>query len=202
MFLQRFIGSVSKPVHYSLSLVVLMTVLGGQTLAGEATTPGVARPSLALYGVIQKAEGSRFLGGESQKRARWYAVGDQIEGFEVRQISAESVLVSKQGVDFTLSFPMRSDSPEPESEQPQTLQTTELDDRRAFVAELSQSIRGRFGSILGLTTPEPRAERDQFPDPVQLSTDLSERMSEGLFQFNLMLDSLRAEANRDPYSVD
>ena len=101
MFLQRFVGSVPKSVFRPLPLAVLMTVLGGQALAGEATTPDVAPPALALYGVIQKDEGSRFLGGESQRRARWYKVGDQIEGFEVREISAESVLVTKQGVDFT-----------------------------------------------------------------------------------------------------
>ncbi len=202
MFLQRFVGSVSKPVFCSLPLAVLMTVLGGQALAGEATAPDVAPPALALYGVIQKGESSRFLGGESQRRARWYTVGDQIEGFEVREISAESVLVSKQGVDFTLSFPLLSNPPASESERLQTLQTTEREDRRALVAELSQSIRGRFGSILGLGTPEPRAEIDQNPDPGVLSIDLSERMSEGLFQFNLTLDSLRMEANTEQYSTD
>ena len=144
MFLQRFVGSVPKSVFRPLPLAVLMTVLGGQALAGEATTPDVAPPALALYGVIQKDEGSRFLGGESQRRARWYKVGDQIEGFEVREISAESVLVTKQGVDFTLSFPLLSNPPVSQSEQAQAREATEREDRRAFVEELSQSIRGRF----------------------------------------------------------
>ena len=201
MFLQ-LVGSVSKTVLRSLTLAALLTVLGGQALAGEATTPDVAPPALLLYGVIQKGESSRFLGGESQRSARWYAVGDQIEGFEVRRISAESVLVSKRGVDFKLSFPLLSNPPESESEQPQTLQTTELEDRRALVAELSQSIRSRFGSILGLDTPQPRVELDQISDPSLLSIDLSERMSEGLFQFNLTLDSLRMEANTEQFPGD
>ncbi len=197
MCLKRLVGSLSKPVCRPLFLAVLMTVLGGQAQAGGATTTEVAPPELALYGVIQKGESSRFLGGESQRSARWYALGDQIKGFEVRQISPESVLVSKQGVDFTLSFPLLSSPPESESEQLQTLQTTEKEDRRAFVAELSESIRGRFGSVLGLGTPKPSAELDQILDPGLLSTDLSERMSEGLFQFNLTLDSLRIEADRE-----
>ena len=202
MFLQRFVGSVPKSVFRPLPLAVLMTVLGGQALAGEATTPDVAPPALALYGVIQKDEGSRFLGGESQRRARWYKVGDQIEGFEVREISAESVLVTKQGVDFTLSFPLLSNPPVSQSEQAQACEATEREDRRAFVEELSQSIRGRFGSVLGLYTPEPMPELDQIPDAGLLSVDLSEKMSEGLFQFNLTLDSLRMEANTAPYSTD
>ena len=113
------------------------------------------------------------------------AVGDQISGFEVRQISAESAVVSKQGVNFTLSFPLLSNLSVSQSEPPQTAYTTELEDRRAFVGELSQSIRSRFGSILGLTTPEPVAERNQIQDPDLLSTDLSEQMAEGLFQFIL-----------------
>ena len=135
--------------------------------------------------MIQKGENSRFLGGESQRSARWYAVGDQISGFEVRKISAESAVVSRQGVNFTLSFPLLSNLPVSQSEPPQTAYTTELEDRRVFVGELSQSIRSRFGSILGLTTPEPVAERSQSQDPDLLSTDLSEQMAEGLFQFNL-----------------
>ena len=202
MLLQRFVGSVPKSVFRRLPLAVLMTVLGGQALAGEATTPDVAPPALALYGVIQKDEGSRFLGGESQRRARWYRVGDQIEGFEVREISAESVLVTKQGADFTLSFPLLSNPPVSQSEQAQAREATEREDRRAFVEELSQSIRGRFGSVLGLYTPEPMPELDQIPDAGLLSVDLSEKMSEGLFQFSLTLDSLRMEANRAPYSTD
>ena len=202
MFLQRLVGGVFLPVFRSLPLAGLMTLLGGQALAGGATTADAAPPALALYGVIQKGENSRFLGGESQRSARWYAVGDQILGFEVRRISAESVLVSKQGVDFTLTFPLLSNRPGSEPEQGQPLQTTEREDHRAFVAELSRSIRGRFGSILGLNTPEPRAELDQILDPGLLSIDLSERMSEGLFQFNLMLDSLRMEANKEQFSGD
>mgnify|MGYP001255703174 CR=1 FL=1 len=46
MFLQSLVGSIPRPVFRPLPLAVLVAVLGGQALVGEAKIPDVTPPVL------------------------------------------------------------------------------------------------------------------------------------------------------------
>lgn len=163
----------------------------------------VIAPSATLFGVIQKGESSRFLGGESRRTDRWYSIGDLIDGFEVRQSLSDSVLVSKQGIDFTLSFQTLSGSRRPDPKPAQILRTTMQERREALVSELTWGVvREKFNFVTDLGVPEEIPEELQIPDSGLLSIDLSEKITAGLFQFNLLLDSLRTDSKCQQFSTD